>query len=260
MVNSPDAGIPSDDARIWRIMDVPKLLAMLVGKCLFLPRASALEDEHEGAFPPHQPPISRVLRLVPPGALVNAIQVNTSPGMLELGRDLRDWVFISSWYLAEHESAALWSVYGRGQGVAIRSSVGRVRKAVGAVTPFRTDAHTFALEPQLGAVRYIDYATASIPTERLLAPFFHKRLEFEAEREFRLICAFLPQGEHGADLRSQAPWPGVSATANLSDLVESVWLGPETPDWQARTLTEVLKTYGVNAPTFPSAMRARPTY
>jgi len=252
MLDCPDLEAPADDATIWRIMDVPRLLAILAGRSLFLPRASALGDEHEGAFPPHQPPLDRALDLIPPAWRASAIRVKTSPGLLELGRNLRDWVYVSCWYVAQHESAALWTLYGHGQGVAIRSTVGRFRKAIGPITPFRPDVQVFALQPQVGAVRYVDYAAVRFDARHPLLPFFHKRLEYEAEREFRLVCAFLPIRNGVVDFNGHNAWPGVAAAADLDELIESVWFAPETPDWQVETLTRILPTFNVGAPTHAS--------
>src|SRR4051812_3767913 len=101
---------PADpDQPIWRYMDFPKLLSLLDRKELFFPRADRLNDQYEGSV------TAENIRLRPEwyGEHLAVMEPH-----FEVRRIQRKWIRISSWHMNEHESAAMWDLYGRlGQGV-----------------------------------------------------------------------------------------------------------------------------------------------
>jgi hypothetical protein len=93
------------------------------------------------------------------------------------------WCWFSSW----RESAAMWKVYGN-QGVAVQSTVGRLRKVL------ETTGRDFLF----GAITYVDYKGGmsaeldlgnSANKELLLRPFLLKRKEYQSESEVRFVTA-----------------------------------------------------------------------
>jgi len=161
----------------------------------------------------------------------------------------RAWVFVNCWYMAEHESHAMWRIFGRGgASVAIRSSVGCLRRCL----PPR--AH-------IGTVTYIDYETGYFPSRNALHPFVHKRREYESERELRAVITRgdrprLPNGY--ADLDATPPETGELVPVDVDALVQEIRVAPGAEAWLAELVTRVQTRYGVSAPLARSALDTPP--
>lgn len=73
--------------------------------------------------------------------------------------------------MGDHQSDAMWRLYcSSGEGMAIRSTIGRLKNAL-AATPLRVF---------IADVKYIDYMAAFLPFDSELQPFVHKRISFPA--------------------------------------------------------------------------------
>jgi len=108
-----------DEAIVWRYMNLEKLLALLATNSLFLCRLDRLRDPWEGVWP---------------GSVLNNLKRSLKPEQLTtfLGSSegLKTSMFVSCWHEAAHESAALWRQYATGAGLAVKSSIARVKRAI----------------------------------------------------------------------------------------------------------------------------------
>jgi hypothetical protein len=90
---------------------------------------------------------------------------------------------ISCWHINETENNALWSTYTPGGGIAIKTTLGRLKASLDCGR-----RHVLA-----DIVEYIDYRTEGFvkhPSAEGFEPYFHKAKFFEYEKEFRLMCRF----------------------------------------------------------------------
>ena len=104
---------PSDEAIIWRYMNLEKLLALLATNTLFLCRLDRLRDPWEGVWP------DSVVH-----GLKRSLKLEQVTAFLGASEGLNTSMFVSCWHEAAHESAALWSQYAAGAGLAMKSSIG----------------------------------------------------------------------------------------------------------------------------------------
>jgi hypothetical protein len=238
----PDFKPPTDsDAQLWRYVDLARFLSMLTTRTLFLARADLLGDPFEGT-------ISKATI----DSYNDPRQITSLAGfqgtLRELRTSFRRNVAVSCWHMAACESVAMWNVYApKGNGIAIRTSYSRLVQSLAAwPTPIF-----------IGCVNYLDYGTARIEGTSLLAPFIHKRREYDAERELRVIVSELPTTQQNGvaviDYAGSMP-PGIPAPVDLALLVEAIVLAPGTPVWQADSLRDVVSATDQSFPIEQSVL------
>jgi hypothetical protein len=232
---------PDPDAIIWRYMDLSRYLSILEDQKLFLGQATSMPDTWEGAYPA--------------GTL-------TDLGLLNLTTRLkiRDSVFMSCWYVFEHESAAMWEIYQKeGRGVAIQSTWRRLTESI------NTELHIAG-----GLVEYVDYRTFKFDPSNVLSPFVHKRLSFEHEREARLIFwlygdmkkeAFVEQKDGTQTLNPEFVLPTVvPLDIDVDRLVARVLVAPNQEEWFGDLVEKVSRKYGHEFPVTKSDLYNGPIY
>jgi hypothetical protein len=132
-INSPDAL----DHELWRYMDFPKFVSMLQQKALWFTRLDQFPDPYEG-------------RLTKPTA--DFFEQTKWRGGVHYEK-FRQHRCVNCWHLNDYESAAMWELYSKADGVAIRSSLSRLLQSFPETVPVR----------QWGIrgdpVTYVDYDT-----------------------------------------------------------------------------------------------------
>ena len=141
----PDApqvkDLTSDDATIWRYMDLPKFVAMLATSGLWFAKAATLRDDpYEGfckAVCLETPSSDDAPRCITEETTngknrisLQQMMSRISQSSAEYFQNARDHLYVNSWCLGESESMAMWQIYGAfGFGVAVKSSVGRFHRS-----------------------------------------------------------------------------------------------------------------------------------
>jgi hypothetical protein len=186
---------PPDGSPIWRYMSLAKAVAMLQTGSLFFVRTDRLNelDPFEGTVP-----------------------LPNSDGLDEPSKEalkaIRGRRCVSCWHSQPYESDALWRGYvASGEGLAIRSSVGRLRDALSGAPHA-----VYAAE-----VRYIDFDRQRIADDELEFMYLYKRLSFAHEHELRVVIA----------TEVPPPLAGVNVPVNLDALIETVYIAPNAPVW-----------------------------
>lgn len=243
----PDFVAPVDpDARIWRYVDLARFLSILTTRSLYLSRADLLGDRFEGTI--SEATIQSYNDPRSPSSL---------PGFQDTMRQLRCAmrrnVAVSCWHIAEYESSSMWTAYAAlGSGIAVRTTYSRL---VNSLASWPTP--TF-----IGCVNYLDYEKSVIGSANFLSPFVHKRREYESEQELRVVVSQIPSstrdGQSVIDYSVSMP-VGILAIVDLSVLVESIVLAPNTSDWQAEAIRKVVEALGYSFPISPSALDRRAT-
>ena len=173
---------PFDRTVIWRYMSIASFSALLLDNALFFTRLDRAEDPWDGVFPRRSREPDEVAEFFSRGdkeidplyrklARV-AVEHSTNP---ELGRAS---YCISCWHMNRFESDAMWKVYSLlGQGIAIRSTVGRLKKSFSSA-----ERPIF-----IGRVEYHDYEKVLINPAMVFPVVFCKRKSFQHERELRCV-------------------------------------------------------------------------
>jgi hypothetical protein len=253
----PAAG---DDVVIWRYMDFTKYVALLDTQALFFSRVSELDDPFEGSFPATQPPLQRILEMLPPGAVPPGSVIHMSPGLENTWEWIRQWALVSCWHASPHESAAMWRLYASSDlAVAVRSNVGRLRRALGTPPPAQP-GFMGKDEYFVGMIEYIDFETGLIPAGSFASQFFRKHNSFEHERELRVLRLEYPMKEGTADRELKPSDPGRCFPVDLATLVEAAFVAPQAPSWYASLVESVTARYGLAVTPTQSRLGAAPLY
>lgn len=252
----------NNDIRVWRYMDITRLVAFMETRSLHFARADTLEDPFEGSVAllnqmANEQMISEMLK----GQENNPSDSKryTRDQLRELltgvTRIGRQSVFINCWHSGETESLAMWAQYGStGGSVVIQSTYQKLVDAL--PSEFRID------EPNLektyismGMVQYKNYFSLSEGLKldsNMLSPFIHKRTAFEYEKEVRAFLMFPP-----TDNRSIL---SVDVDVDIEQLVETIRVRPGTSDWERQTIEKLIGKYGLGMKIMPSEIDARPMF
>lgn len=222
-INSPDG----QDHQLWRYMDFPKFVSMLQQRALWFTRLDQFPDPYEGML---TKPTAEFFEQTKWRGGVNY-------------EKFRKFQCVNCWHMNDYESAAMWELYSKTDGVAIRSRLSRLVQSFPETVPVR----------QWGirgdSVMYLDYdtqRTASKTSEGLMAHlpgYLSKRLSFEHEREYRLAIALEEQEKENV---------GVFIPVLLDKLIESVVVSPTALKWMAELVRREVKLYELDVPVVQS--------
>lgn len=236
----------NEDMVIWRYMDIAKFAYMLHKKALFFPKASQLQDIFEGSYTKKS--IDTRSELFKSVARNNPTH-NIEKQVSEFARQLKKHVYISSWHMNAHESAAMWSQYSQGgKGIAVQSTFKNLRQCF-----LGSEDIIF-----IGKVKYIDYDKDLIKTDNLLNPFIRKRKSFEHEHELRAVLAKL--AETAMESLSSFNEEGRYVLVDLEELIESVYISPTSKEWEIELVKTLMEKFDLKKPLIKSNLSASPLY
>ena len=224
---------PDSNIKIWRYMDVTKLVALMETRSLHFARADTLQDPFEGS-------VALVNQIVTDQIFTQILKdMENNPSneiectldqmrenFAQITRRIRQWMFISCWHSGDFESLAMWKQYGSSGGsVVIQSTYQILLDALPSEACIKTDESVIVADNlrntnsiiHMGMVQYKNYFS---PHEGLMlnanamSPFIHKRKEFEYEKEVRALIS-VP----AADIRSIS---SVNVNIDIEQLVESI--------------------------------------
>src|SRR5690242_5783539 len=119
--------------KVWRYMSFSRFVWLLQRNQLWLARADTLGDPWEITLAGEQ--LQRVIARHPPTQPPFRKGETHETAMERVRRIIPRWrqkTFINCWASSEHESHALWRVYcGASEGVAIQTTLGKLRDSVG---------------------------------------------------------------------------------------------------------------------------------
>lgn len=226
---------PAQDLVLWRYLDFPKFLDLLVTQTLKMPRASLMEDGYEG-----------VQGSAAADAAVQSWKEAKMPSYLRhasLNQELkeaffwRDRTYISCWNSFSTENAGLWRIYGDDRGVVVKTTWGKLRGSLSG----KSDC-----VPQVfyGMVDYRRFDQDPRLTSSYTDQFFAKRVEFVHENEFRLVA-------HDASVEHDYNQPDAShlpmfATlqSDLNILIDELVVSPRLGGWVEDVVSETCRKFG----------------
>ena len=196
-----------DHLKIWKYMDFAKFASMLATESLYFACPSQLNDPYEGCVPRShakaesemvQKLVDDILALRPHFAAKSPESLRKFDEKLQIlqqqvrtaRRKAALRFGVSCWHMSEYESEAMWKLYSLlGQGIAVESTIGRLRVSLG-----NTEG------VQIDAVRYMDFDQDPIEKGHRHYGLFIKRKCFEHEKELRATI-LLPQDGVGMPVR-----------------------------------------------------------
>ena len=219
-------GLPDGaDHELWRYMDFVGFVDLLQRHALWFTRLDQFKDPYEGF-------------LTKPTAEFFA-QVRSRTGFRG-GVNQENWRrvhCVNCWSMREYESAAMWDLYSKEAGVAIRSRISRIEHSF----PPEVTGGSWAIAGD--AVRYVDYENENVArldedgSVLMTADFLCKRKSFEHEQEYRLTTTL---EDDECDL------PGKFIPVILDQLIETVVVSPTAPNWVAGVIRHEVGTYSLD--------------
>jgi len=238
---------PSEDAVIWRFVDLRKFRDLMASEELYSRRADLFDDKSEG-LPPEQYAM-RVLGL-DPYDVNDRVKLKNHLGFLAQNRES---YYISCWHLYRQETLDMWDQYGE-RGVAVCSRYGLLKSALDGLLD---EAHA-------GLVRY---GTAHLAnTFNTLEFITTKQIQYSQDRELRawltIIDPLAPGNRHidinnfpqpvPLDLNPRNSWvPDCKRRRiDLRSLITGVFISPWAEAYAAEEIKHWVKLKG-----FPNAVR-----
>jgi hypothetical protein len=210
--------LPEQHLKIWRYMSLAKFIWLLQTQYLYFANAAELakDDPWEGVYPVDREKRWFLKDMAGPQGNANEEGLKAH---LQAMKGLRHDYAVNCWHLSEHESAAMWKLYGQETNcVAIQSTVKRLVESLKENTQ----------KIFIGKVHYIDTVKGERPpTGNVIVPLFYKRMSFAHEAELRAIVS-VEEWDTGVD-----PQGGCQVFARLTDLLETVHISPGAPPWFA---------------------------
>lgn len=225
---------PEADNYIWRYYPLDKFLCLLTSSQLFFSQASSFEDLFEGDYG---------------DAAKQKIREQYGDG--QYLRDyntydfLRDHTYISCWHENQHESDAMWKLYGNAVAVKARFSN---------ISDLLTWSETEV--KYSGRVHYIDFSTEHVNVESSYLPYFFKRLSFAHEKEVRFL---IQEHRHNWDDYPQ-PTIGKLALLDINNTLEEIVLSPTMEAHIADAVEQVIRQSGVSIEVRRSVLLNRPVW
>ena len=238
----------NQDSRLWRYMDFTKFVSLASSRSLFFCRADLFRDPFEGSYSKAnvalRPEVYKEYYKNMSGEQV----ANMTQNMVGFSKWVREWTYINCWHANEHESAAMWDLYGK------------TNEAVAIETTYRKLKDVLPEKAFLGCVSYIDYESEWLPEGNSFDPFMHKRKSFEHEREVRAIIQDLLTSEGKIEVGKRNSQRGVNEPVALNDLINTIYVAPTAPAWLADLVTEVSVKYELSAAVRKSDLYSDPVF
>ncbi|MGC1778753.1 MAG: hypothetical protein WBB34_12450 [Xanthobacteraceae bacterium] len=230
--------------RIWRYIDLPKLISMLSRKSLFFACPNDFDDPFEGYLPrshvqahteitdkyvTHFRELRAEFGVRYPGR--DLTMLDDAVKKVELGlnapnllKEVATRFGVNCWHKNETESAAMWELYGNC--IAVESSVARLQSA------FNRDGVI------VDEIRYMDFDKDPIDKGHRHYSLFLKRREFRHEQEVRatILLKVFGKGEY--------------VDCDIEKLVAAIHVAPGAPPYYADAVRQVVAHVGTS-PSIP---------
>lgn len=245
---------PLPNEKLWRYMDLSKLISLFYTKSLYFAAADSFEDPFEGAKGIEARKkkwddfylqfFKEAIITAPSGEKKNwtdeeleAYAKKLLMQMDKAGEKERKYTYISCWHSNNYESEAMWKLYAVNvtNAIAIQTTTRRLYEAL--------DRNPYI---DIGKIKYIDYRNTFAPVN---GSYWYKRKAFEHEREVRAI---LRDHRHTG--------LGVAVPVDTERLIERIYISPYAPKWFEEVVYSVMEKYSIDKPVVRSDMMDKPFY
>jgi hypothetical protein len=237
------AGVPFVDPRLkgdkvlWRYMDTAKFFDFIYSNKLHFTRGDQFEDKFEGAF------TEALKARISNAYMKNGINFTFD----EFKKKLHERVFLNCWHASIDDSMAMWSIYGKStSAVAITTTVDKLAQAI--------KNQNLSHHVYIKKVKYIKHwRNPKLSISPYSNIFSYKVKAFEFEKEVRVIIDRLEE-----DFENEIREKDIKVQVSQSDLLRSIVVSPESPDWFYHLVVGVAKKFGVTAPIHRSKLAFPP--
>jgi hypothetical protein len=247
-----------ETTKLWRYIDLAKLLDILRTSSLFFPSLSSLAklDYREGMytdadrkiwqmpfaiFSEIDPKYQRMLHARTPEEWDRRRKMELQH--IDQAQLSRGQFAVSCWHSGDHEDFAMWKIYAHERsGVCIQSDFERLTYSFDG----HCDDSIYA-----GRVNYRDYTSDGIGTWNAFNVVMSKRREFSYEKEVRAVVNRLRTfgGEDGKkyfDPVADTVQRGLRIAVNVDALIDKIFISPYADDYVIEAVVDVLRRYGVS--------------
>lgn len=214
-----------ENLTLWKYMDFLKFANILATNTIWFNRIDSFEDVYEGIYPE----ANKVKRPEIYGDAV--IPQETYDQIQEYARKR---LYVVCFHNNPYESAAMWSLYAKENGVAIKTTIERLKKS------FNVESKDI----EISKVSYIDYDKNFMPEGNAFYLGTHKRMSFSHENEIR--CMYLNHGE--------VERCGIYIKIDLSELIDAIYISPYAPSYMEDTVKKLVKKYELDVPVIKSKL------
>jgi hypothetical protein len=202
---------------------------------LYLCRADKFEDQFEGSF-------TQSIR----HAIEKSYADNKIDATYDVFKDnLRKSIYVNCWHKSPNDSMAMWKLYGASNfAVAVTTTVQKLEKVVNAAN---IDGYI-----TMKKVQYVKHWNdPNLRINPYSNVFAYKITAYDYEKEVRIIVDRF--GENHINDKS-----GLIISAPAKDLVRSIVVSPEAPDWYRKMIERISNDYGLSAPVRRSKLAIGP--
>lgn len=216
----------SDELTLWKYMDFSKFVNILTTNQIWFNKIKYFEDVFEGTYPT----ANKEKRVeMYDGDLIPQRIYDTAENYQ------RERLYVTCFHNNEYESAAMWSLYGKDVGIAIKTTGERLKKC------FNKEEKNIYITP----ITYIDYEKDFLPEGNLFCLGTHKRKSFVHENEVR--CLYLNQKQFIDN-------KGERINIDVLELVEEIYISPYAPKYMCDTVKKLISQFGYDIPVINSPL------
>jgi len=248
-----------EDQRLFRYIDIQKLVLMVTENALPLSRITTFNDPFEGSYPPIWIEMERLIFRHVLGEMLPDKYREDPEGYLEKSKkneyNWRRNNFASCWHANDDESEAMWKLYaGYDKGIAIQTDIATLVEGL----PSRYDTNGHKAPIHIDAVRYIDFKHPDMSRWKSgLTPFYLvKRKPFEFEREVRIRTILSPGWGVGPEVEGDF----ILLKTDLKRIIKRVILAPGCSDSYREQVSSVIKEQGFDFRVEDSALAGKPLF
>ena len=219
--------VPHGNTVIWRYMSLDKFLDLIITDELFFSNAFSLTDRYEADIPIRNKELIRN-KLLKKGLPENEVNEKlTNLNMEVVAQKLA--TLVNCWSINQTESYALWKIYlsGGKAGVAIKSTVGRLKKSINNI-PNNKAEKIF-----IGKVSYTDFIDENNIDRKIIITTKSNYYKYENELRLFILYNYKEQIDNKV-----ANGHRIKVDTNI--MIEKVFLSPFTSSWFQNSFREVL--------------------
>ncbi len=200
------------------------------------------------------------------GHVFHSISAKPTSNREALARTINNskrWIYASCWHAADHESYAMWRIYGQDSGIAIHTEYSRLKELMASIRPGGRAASSL-----LTTVQYVQPVDGRLPqydSDRIYSTFFGdpedvdrdiwrqvmqhclalKPLAYEYEKEVRLLVLDPAAPRFWDQMIESENDPGIRVELDPSTFLVGVSVSPWAPDWFLDAVALVTAKLGV---------------
>lgn len=232
-----------DDSKLlWRYMDLPRYIDLLIKKKMFFCRADRFEDPFEGRYNN----LSQK-ELIQENSTNKALpdKQNNFEALLQQHQHRRMATTLNCWHQNNDENYAMWQIYAKGDfGLAIQTNYKSLKKA-------------FDIADEciyIGRVNYIDETTETISLKDSFTPFLMKRNIYNYENEIRCCHIITDKFEEPYSWDRCNEQNGMFTPIDLSRLIQKIYISPNSPKWFKEVVIDINEKYDIHTEVVQSTV------